>query len=113
MINPAALAFSLTNEFRSSITRKHSVITPEVGPIWTHSHRRHSRLPCFFQVSLNRFQVSLNLFKGIKTNSYRDQRRLRSMSGRVIKVSVSLAAVAMSAASLFTISWIGLALLGF
>jgi hypothetical protein len=35
------------------------------------------------------------------------------MSGQIIKVSVSLAALATSAASLFAISWIGLALLGF
>jgi hypothetical protein len=35
------------------------------------------------------------------------------MSGQIIKVSVSVAAVATSAVSLFAISWIGLALLGF
>jgi hypothetical protein len=35
------------------------------------------------------------------------------MSGQIIKVSVSVAAVATSAVSLFAISWVGLALLGF
>jgi hypothetical protein len=35
------------------------------------------------------------------------------MSGQIMKVSVSLAILAASTASLFTISWIGLALLGF
>jgi hypothetical protein len=35
------------------------------------------------------------------------------MSHQIIKVSVSLAAVATSAGSLFAIGWIGLALLGF
>ena len=36
-----------------------------------------------------------------------------TMSAQIIKVSVSLVAVATSAVSLFVISWIGLALLGF
>jgi hypothetical protein len=35
------------------------------------------------------------------------------MSGQIIKVSVSVAAVATSAVSLFAISWVGLALLEF
>jgi hypothetical protein len=35
------------------------------------------------------------------------------MSAQIIKASISLVAVATSAASLFVISWIGLALLGF
>jgi hypothetical protein len=36
-----------------------------------------------------------------------------TMSAQIIKASVSLVAVATSAVSLFVISWIGLALLGF
>jgi hypothetical protein len=39
--------------------------------------------------------------------------RLPVMSDQVIKASISLVAVATSAGSLFVISWIGLALLGF
>jgi hypothetical protein len=39
--------------------------------------------------------------------------RYSVMSGQIIKVSISTAAVATSAVSLFAISWIGLALLGF
>jgi hypothetical protein len=35
------------------------------------------------------------------------------MSAQIIKASISLAAVVTSAATLFVISWIGLALLGF
>jgi hypothetical protein len=36
-----------------------------------------------------------------------------TMSAQIIKASVSLVAVATSAVSLFVISWVGLALLGF
>jgi hypothetical protein len=36
-----------------------------------------------------------------------------TMSAQIIKASVSLVAVATSAVSVFVISWIGLALLGF
>jgi hypothetical protein len=39
--------------------------------------------------------------------------RRPTMSAQIIKASVSLVAVATSAVSLFVISWIGLALLGF
>jgi len=39
--------------------------------------------------------------------------RLPIMSAHIMKASISLVAVATSAGSLFVISWIGLALLGF
>jgi hypothetical protein len=39
--------------------------------------------------------------------------RRPTMSAQILKASVSLVAVATSAVSLFVISWIGLALLGF
>jgi hypothetical protein len=59
------------------------------------------------------FPGSLNLFQDVRTNGYRELHRSGIMSRQIIKLSVSLAAVATSAGSLFAIGWIGLALLGF
>jgi hypothetical protein len=57
------------------------------------------------------FPGPLNLFKDVRTNGR--TAAVKIMSRQIIKVSVSLAAVATSAGSLFAIGWIGLALLGF